>query len=294
MCLVDQELAKVLDALDRLNLWENTVVIFTGDHGEMNGAHRLTQKAAITFDEAAVVNLTVCVPDGYKGKRTAAIGSHVDLAPTLLEFAGLTKQQIRERYPHLKGRSLVPAVLNPDKGGPRGSVEAPGDGALFLWDGLHSLDLEWVATGALKTITDMGPKPPGGAEVAAERLKEAGRKYGAPDFSKRGFFRAVVDGHYKLVRWFSPLEYGNPSTLDELYRTGDIALYDLVNDPGELENLGNPEHPRYDPALVEQMLAKLQRLVEHEIGEEKPRFDLDMFGTREVKYREGHNERNRA
>lgn len=285
MRLVDLELAKVLDALDRLDLWQNTVVIFTGDHGEMNGAHRLTQKAAIPFDEAAVVNLTVCAPGAPQGKRTTAIGSHLDLAPTLLEFAGLDEQQIRERYPRLKGRSLVPAVLNPAESGMRGSVEAPGDGALMLWDGLHSLDLEWVATGALKTITDMGPKPPGGPEVAAARLKEAGRKFGAPDFSKRGFYRAIVDGQYKLVRWFSPMEYGNPSTLQELYRTSDVALYDLVNDPGELENLGHPKHPRHDPALVERMLAKLHRLVEQELGEQKPPFDLDMFGTRDVTYR---------
>src|SRR6185437_11329426 len=34
--------------------------------------------------------------------------------------------------------------------------------------------------------------------------REAGKKYGAPDFRRRAFFRAVVDGRYKLVRWFSP------------------------------------------------------------------------------------------
>jgi arylsulfatase len=87
------------------------------------------------------------------------------------------------------------------------------------------------------------------------------------------------------VRWFSPNEYGNPSTLDELYATGDVGLYDLGNDPGELENLGNQDHPRHDPALVERMLAKLHALVQNEIGEDRAPFDPDMFGTREVKYR---------
>jgi arylsulfatase len=96
----------------------------------------------------------------------------------------------------------------------------------------------------------------------------------------------VVDGQYKLVRWFSPNEYGNPSTLEELYATGDVGLYDLVNDPGELQNIGNPEHPNHDPALVERMLQKLHKLVAEEIGEDRPPFDLDMFGTREVKYKE--------
>jgi arylsulfatase len=63
-----------------------------------------------------------------------------------------------------------------------------------------------------------------------------------------------------------------------------VTLHDLVNDPGEMENLAHPDHPDHDPALVERMLAKLHRLVEHEIGEERAPFDLDMFGTREVKY----------
>jgi arylsulfatase len=61
----------------------------------------------------------------------------------------------------------------------------------------------------------------------------------------------------------------------------------LTNDPGELENLPHPDHPRHDPALVERMLGKLHALVRHEIGEDRAPFSLDMFGRREVKYRTG-------
>lgn len=286
MRLVDAQFNKVLDALDRQHLWDNTVVLFTSDHGEMNGAHRLQQKGAITFDEAAVVNLTVCAPGGPRGRRTAAVGSHLDLAPTLLDFAGLGEQEIHNRYPHLKGRSFKPVIYNPESDGPRGSVNAPGDGALYCSDLLQSLDLEYAQTGAFAALSTMDLSPGMRFTDAEVRLKAAGEAYGAPDFSKRTFYRAVVDGQYKLVRWFSPNEYGNPSTLDELYATADVGLYDLVNDPGELENIGHPDHPQHDPALVERMLTKLHRLVEQEIGEDKPPFDLDMFGTREVKYRQ--------
>ena len=286
MRLVDAQFAKILDAMDRLGLWENTVVLFTSDHGEMNGAHRMTQKGAIPFDEAAVVNLTVCVPGGPQGRTTAAVGSHLDLAPTLLDFAGLSEEEIRTRYPHLKGRSLKPVALDPDRDGPRGSADAPGDGALVCWDGLHSLDKDWAITGALQALTEMGVSGPHGPDVGREaQLKEAGRTYGAPDFSRRTFFRAVVDGRHKLVRWFSPEDYGNPEALDDLYATSDVALYDLASDPGELENLGHPEHARHDPALVERMLVKLHALIEREIGEDRAPFDLDLFGTRDVIYR---------
>jgi arylsulfatase A-like enzyme len=289
MRLVDHEFGRVLDALDRLDLAKDTVVVFTGDHGEMNAAHRMTQKGAIHFDEAAIVNLTVRVPGGPRGKRTAAVGSHLDLAPTLLEFAGLTEAEIRERYPHLKGRSLRSAILDPSSDGPRGSGRAVGDGALFCWDGLHSLDKDWAISGALQSLTNMGVEQadPGVDPLERQRsqLQAAGWEYGAPDFRKRTFFRAVVDGRYKLVRWFSPEGYGNPATYEELYATADVTLHDLVDDPGELENLGDPEYPRHDRALVERMLAKLHALVEQEIGEDRAPFPLDLFGTREVRYR---------
>jgi arylsulfatase len=69
-----------------------------------------------------------------------------------------------------------------------------------------------------------------------------------------------------------------------------VALYDLANDPGELENLGHPDHPRHDRTLVERTLAKLHALINDEIGNDLPPFDLDLFGTRDVKYAGGeHN-----
>ena len=290
MRLVDHEFGRVLDALDRLDLAKDTVVVFTGDHGEMNAAHRMTQKGAIHFDEAAIVNLTIRVPGGPRGKRTAAVGSHLDLAPTLLEFAGLTEAEVRERYPHLKGRSLRSAILDPNLNGPRGSGRAAGDGALFCWDGLHSLDKDWAISGALQSLTNMGVEEADPDMDPLERrrsqLQAAGWEYGAPDFRKRTFFRAVVDGRYKLVRWFSPEEYGNPATYEELYANADVTLHDLARDPGELENLGDPEHPQHDRALVERMLAKLQALVEREIGEDRAPFPLDLFGTRQVRDRD--------
>jgi arylsulfatase len=279
MRLADAQFLKILEAMDRHNLWENTIVLFMSDHGEMNGAHRLTQKGAIHFDEAAIVNLTACSPGGPQGKRTKAIGSLLDLAPTLLDFAGLSEEEIHTRYPQLKGRSLKPAMLYPDQPGPRGSVDAPGDGTLFAWDGLHSLDHGWSLTGALRELTDL----PANAD-RKEYMKYTGEKHGAPDFRKRTFFRAVVDGQYKLVRWFSPEEYGNPSTIDELYSTGEVTLHDLVNDPGEMENIGHPDHPSYSPEIVEKMLRKLHALIRDEMGEDKCPFDLNLFGTRELKY----------
>jgi arylsulfatase len=155
---------------------------------------------------------------------------------------------------------------------------------------LHSLDHEWATSGALRALTDLRfeeADPEEAWQSVIMTLREAGEHYGAPNFGNRTFYRCVVDGQYKLVRWFSPEEYGNPSMLDELYATSDVTLHDLVNDPGELENIGNRNHPKYDSALVERMLKKLHKLVREEIGEDRAPFHLDLFGTRELKYRKG-------
>lgn len=280
MRLVDIEIQKILDALDRQNLWDNTVVIYTSDHGEMNGAHRLHQKGAIHYDEAAVVNLTAVVPAGPQGERTGSVGSHLDLVPTLLDFAGVGEDEMQRRYPQLPGRSLREAIMNPSQPGPRGSVEKPGDGALICWDGLNMLDPKWNSTGAMVPLMDLDTDEEG--KRAA--LKEAGGEYGAPNFGRRTFFRTVVDGQYKLVRWFSPREYDLPTTVDDLYARSDVTLHDLVNDPGEMENIGNPDHPNHDPRLVEGMLTKLNALIEQELGNDDCPFDLDMFGTQDVTY----------
>lgn len=89
--------------------------------------------------------------------------------------------------------------------------------------------------------------------------------------------RCVVDGRYKLVRFFSPDNYSNPDYLDELIKTSDLGLYDLLNDPGELENLANPNHEKYDISILEKMAKKLHDTVEEEVGEEYSRVDLSLF-----------------
>lgn len=279
--MVDQEFQKIFDELDRLDLWRNTVVLFTSDHGEMNGAHGLAQKGAIPFQEAAVVNMTVVSPRGPSGVRCDAVGSHVDLAPTFLSWAGMAEAEIQQQYPALKGRDLRGVFEAPNQSRPpRGSTSEPGAGALISWDGLNMLDPEWSIQGALGELTQLGAGP----NKTLQDCLDVGQKFGAPDMDKRTFFRAVSDGRHKLVRWFSPTQYGIPATVEELYASSDVALYDLVADPGEMRNIADPEHPDYDADLVAAMLKKLVSLLEEELGQDDSAFDLNLFGTREVRY----------
>lgn len=280
--MVDAQFQTILDELDRQDLWRDTVVVLTSDHGEMNGAHGLAQKGGIPFQEASIVNMTVVSPRGPSGVHSDAVGSHLDLATTFLSWAGMSETEIRQKYPALKGRDLRPVFETPREATPpRGSASQPGDGALTTWDGLNMQDPEWAIQGALQDLASLRHGP----QKTLEDCRAAGETYGAPDLDKRTFFRSVSDGRHKLVRWFSPTRYDIPRTVEELHAESDVALYDLLADPGETRNIGDPSHPDYDENLVRTMLDKLVHLVEVELGEDECPFDLNLFGTREVRYR---------
>lgn len=108
---VDSEIAKIVDEIDRQNLWENTVVIFTSDHGDGQGAHEWNQKTAL-WEETANIPLIVCVPGNKKnaGKVTEAlVNNGIDLMPAILDWAGVDKPR------WCKGESYRRAAENPEK-----------------------------------------------------------------------------------------------------------------------------------------------------------------------------------
>lgn len=61
---VDAEIGKIIDEIDRQNLWEDSIIIFTSDHGDGCGAHQWNQKTVL-FEEVANVPLIVCLPNSY-------------------------------------------------------------------------------------------------------------------------------------------------------------------------------------------------------------------------------------
>ena len=97
-----------------------------------------------------------------------------------------------------------------------------------------------------------------------------------PDPSQWNMYRAVFDGRYKLVRYFGLRNYNTPETVADLLENNQVGLYDMVNDPNEMNNLANDDNPDYDEALLAEMNAKLNALIEAEIGEDKPPFERPM------------------
>jgi len=106
--LGDDSLGTVLDALERAGRAEDTVVIFTSDHGDMCGSHGLRSKGPFVYQEVMNVPLYVVAPGlARPGTRTDALASHVDLATTIARLAGA------EPAPEMMGVDLSPVLSDP-------------------------------------------------------------------------------------------------------------------------------------------------------------------------------------
>jgi len=265
---VDRHIGTVLEALEKSGQLKNTIIVFTSDHGEMAAAHGLRQKGTLAFKEVVNVPFIVVHPDGPKDVETQAVGSHVDLVPTMLGFAGMSQNERKKNYPQLNGHDLSEVVLKPTLDGPRGSSKKPGVGALMTYDMLVSYDAEWLGENA-EYVLSMGEHEAKAKGMNAEQLKQLAKKMDKPDLSRRNMYRCVFDGRYKLVRYFSVNDYNLPNNVGELLEHNDVGLYDLKNDPDEIENLAIPEHDEYDEELLSQMNAKLNALINAEIGTDK-------------------------
>lgn len=107
----DAQVGRILAALERNKLWDNTIVILIGDHGYHLGEHGWWNKVTV-HELGARAPMIVWIP-GAKGmgKPTAAITEFVDLYPTLADYAGLTPPQ------KLSGQSLRPVLEDPAQPG---------------------------------------------------------------------------------------------------------------------------------------------------------------------------------
>ena len=100
---MDAQVGRLLDTLDRLKLWENTVVIFLGDHGYHTGERQWWNKNTL-FDRSCRAPLFIAAPGLRGGKVYRSPVEFVDIYPTIAELCGLTA-------PHkLAGKSLRPVL----------------------------------------------------------------------------------------------------------------------------------------------------------------------------------------
>ncbi len=225
---VDRHVGMVLKALDQLGLAQDTIVVFSADHGEMGGAHGLKGKGAYMYKECLRVPLVVRHPDVPRGGTTKALASAVDLTPTFLSWAGMSEADRAARYPYLKG-----VDLSRDVGDARARSRRDEAGILFNY------------------MTPSAATPAGRA------------RGGVTEAGTRDLYRGIFDGRYKFARYFGVDGHNTPTDWASLSSRNDLELYDTQADPDEVVNLAN-DPARRDTLLA--LNTKLNAMIAREVG----------------------------
>ncbi|HEX2444032.1 MAG TPA: sulfatase [Vicinamibacterales bacterium] len=104
---VDDSLGRILARLEMMGALDDTVVVFTSDHGYFYGEHGLSEERRLAYEEAIRIPLVVRYPPRVQaGSTPEQLVLSLDMAPTLIELAGLKPP------PAMQGRSLVPIFEN--------------------------------------------------------------------------------------------------------------------------------------------------------------------------------------
>jgi arylsulfatase A-like enzyme len=102
---LDHEVGRILDVLRETGAWDDTIIVFTSDHGDMLGGHGLATKGVGTsYEEVYNIPFILRVPGGASGEDTSTLTGLIDVGPTLLDLCGLAP------LPAAQGRSLRPVL----------------------------------------------------------------------------------------------------------------------------------------------------------------------------------------
>ena len=262
---VGEQIGRVMAALAASPAHEDTIVVFSSDHGDMQGAHGgMHEKWHVAYEEALRVPFVVAGPGVAAGKEVDFPTNHADLIPTLLGLAGVEQVEVLAGLgeTHSEARPLVGRDLSAEL-----RAEAPATRAepiFFMTD-------DEISEGSERPLTPFG------------RLARRLGTFSAvkqPNHLETVVAPVEVDGETHLVKltryhdnqqfWTAPAEFderieGRHTRRVTEPEPDEWELYDLTVDPFEERNLAHPDHAgpgtgelreRMVAALVEQLAAK--------------------------------------
>lgn len=184
---VDDKIGEIMKVLKETGLDRNTIIVFSGDHGDMLGERGLWYKMS-WFESSARVPMIVHAPERFAPRRVDASVSTVDLLPTFLELA--QGGQPAETVTPIEGRSLLPHLIG-ERGHDEVIGEYMGEGAIAPLVMIRRGDYKFVHTPVdPDQLFDLGRDPheltnlandPEHAGLVAEFRQEAAARW---DFDK--------------------------------------------------------------------------------------------------------------
>jgi arylsulfatase A-like enzyme len=134
---VDDQIGRLSRTLSELGMTEDTIVLFSSDHGDMLGSHGLRLKRKPWEESIRIPGILRYPRRAKAGQRTDTLFSHVDFAPTLLSLCGI------RRPAGMQGSDLAPVALGQSRSGPDSAffqIFGPyeGDGTVDGWRGVRT------------------------------------------------------------------------------------------------------------------------------------------------------------
>jgi len=257
---VDKHLGEVMDALKASRFLDNTVVIFTSDHGDLLGSHGgLFQKWYMAYEEALRVPLVI-VPPGASEARTVPVPtSHIDLAPTILGLAGVDAEAVRAKIAPgftdplpLVGRDLSAVIRG------EADAKASAEPIYFMSDDDPSRGLDQKN---FIGLTYDSVSQPNHVETVVAEIDGAVWKY-SRYFDHPRYWSTpgtpgddgVQDLIVKPLRREATDEGTNRRLYEQRVKTSpapeEVEMYNVTADPMELQNLaGNAQWKEREAAL---------------------------------------------
>jgi N-acetylglucosamine-6-sulfatase len=109
---VDEQVGRLLAKLEEMRILDDTVIIYAGDNGHLWGEHGLYDKR-VAYEESIRIPFMIRYPDAIQdpGRRAGQMALNIDLAPTILDLAGISVPS------QMQGQSLVPILRSPAAAG---------------------------------------------------------------------------------------------------------------------------------------------------------------------------------
>lgn len=230
LSMCDAYLGRVLDAMDELDLWKDTMLIVNTDHGFLLGEHDWWAKVVQPFyNEVARTPLMIWDPrSGKQGERRRSLVQMIDMAPTLLDYFNVEVPE------HVQGKALAPVIEN----------DTPLREAVLF--GIHGGHVNYTDG---RHVYMKAPVHPDNQPLYEYTLMPT---------HMRGFFEhselagVTLSEPFSFTRQLKTLKTEARPKMNA-YTYGKL-LFDLDNDPKQ-------EHPLSDEQTEQKMLEHIQRLM---------------------------------